>query len=139
MRLFALAAPALLLASCSGAQQPAAGEAGDTATAAAQGQISTIDVADLAARMKAGTIELVDVRTPQEFAAGHIPGAVNMPLGNFDPAALPHVEGKETVLYCHSGNRSGKAASMVAATGENAVHLAGGITAWQGAGEPVDQ
>ncbi|MBD3728959.1 MAG: rhodanese-like domain-containing protein [Sphingomonadales bacterium] len=132
----AVALPLFLLAGCKGGEQPA-GDSGTAAASAAQGRISTLDAATLAGKLKAGEVELVDVRTPEEFAAGHIPGAVNMPLESFDPAALPHVEGKQTVLYCHSGRRSGLAAEAVAATGADAVHLQGGISAWESAGEPV--
>ena len=54
-----------------------------------------------------GTIRLVDVREPNEYADGHIPGAILNPLQSFDPDALPKPEeGKRVVLSCRSGKRS---------------------------------
>ena len=49
---------------------------------------------------------LVDVRTPEEFAEGHVPGAVNIPLGTLAAAKLP---AGELYVYCHSGARSAQA------------------------------
>lgn len=134
-RLALFLAPLALLGGCKDA-----GQAGSTADSAQEASIAVdeIDAAVMAARMAAGEIVLVDVRTPEEFAEGHIEGAVNMPLDQFDPAAVPQAEGKETVIYCRSGRRSEMAAQYLAeATGENAVHLDGGILAWEEAGEPV--
>lgn len=57
---------------------------------------------------------LVDVRTPQEFAAGHIKGAINIPVSEL-PGSLSRLGDKQTplVVYCQSGNRSGKAVSFL--------------------------
>src|SRR6187431_3814271 len=57
---------------------------------------------------------LVDVRTPSEFAAGHIAGALNIPLQQLD-SRLTELQPKDTavVLYCRSGSRSGSAARML--------------------------
>ncbi|MCP5396298.1 MAG: rhodanese-like domain-containing protein [Sphingomonadaceae bacterium] len=101
--------------------------------------VTTIEVADLSAQLDAGSVTLIDVRTPEEFAAGHIAGATNIPLDSFDPAALPREDGKQVVLYCRSGNRSGQAAEKLAAHDGSATHLAGGIVAWEGTGKPVEQ
>jgi len=80
------------------------------------------------------------VRTPEEFAEGHLEGAVNIPLDTFDSAALPDPEGAQRVLYCRSDRRSGIAADRLAeATGRDAVHLEGGILAWEDAGLPVQR
>ena len=108
--------------------------------AASNGKIAVdeIDAAVMAARLAAGEIVLVDVRTPEEFAEGHIEGAVNMPLDSFNPTAVPEEDGKETVLYCRSGRRSELAAEYLAeATGVPTTHLEGGIIAWEEAGERV--
>jgi rhodanese-related sulfurtransferase len=74
---------------------------------------------------------LVDVRQPEEFAAGHIDGAVAMPLDTV-PAAYKNLpKGVKLVVYCRSGHRSAKAVSFLVSHGyENAVSLDGGITAW---------
>ena len=100
--------------------------------------VQTIDAAALAQRIAAGDVRLVDVRTPEEFAQGHLSGAVNMPIEGFDPAVLADADPARVVLYCRSDRRSGIAAEkLAAATGKPAVHLEGGILAWEAADQPV--
>ena len=74
---------------------------------------------------------LVDVRTPGEFAAGHIPGAVNIPLQQLD-SRLGELEPKDTavVVYCRSGHRSGQAARLLKSNGFPAVHDLGPMSRW---------
>jgi rhodanese-related sulfurtransferase len=74
---------------------------------------------------------LVDVRTPEEFAAGHLAGAVNIPvqelaerLGELEPRDQP------VVLYCRSGNRSGHAARLLKNAGYARVHDLGAMSRW---------
>ena len=94
--------------------------------------------AELAAMLKDGAAVLVDVREPDEFAAGHIAGAVNLPLSRFAVDQLPHAEGKTLVLQCAGGKRSGMALDRCAEAGAAVdTHLAGGIGAWKAAGLPV--
>ena len=64
----------------------------------------TVDFDDLEEAVGAGAWTVVDVREPHEFAAGHIPNALNMPLSRFDPQELP--QGKPVVLVCQAGGRS---------------------------------
>ncbi|MGO9006482.1 MAG: rhodanese-like domain-containing protein [Beijerinckiaceae bacterium] len=87
-----------------------------------------------------GSILLVDVREPDEFRAGRIPGSTLNPLQRFDPAALPRVPGKRVVLSCRCGIRTLTALALAQATGRDDVraHFAGGIEAWVRAGEPVE-
>lgn len=101
--------------------------------------VLTIEPRALATRLDAGeAIQLIDVRTRQEFAAGHLPGAVNIPLEEFDPATLPPAERQERILYCQSDRRSGIAAERLAQSqNTTVVHMAGGIAAWKQAGLPV--
>lgn len=95
---------------------------------------------ELAARLAAGKVRLIDVRTQEEVAEGMIPGAEHIPLGSFDPAALGPSDGREVVLYCRSGRRSAIAGEqLAAATGAPAQHLAGGILAWEAAGQPTER
>jgi rhodanese-related sulfurtransferase len=135
-RLAALLAPTLCglaLAACT----PAAA-VGESSSAAAPASVGTIAATDLSALVAQGKARLIDVRTPEEFASGHIPGATNIPLDTFDPAALGSEDGKETILYCRSGRRSGIAAEKLAeAEGSTVRHLDGGILAWSEAGQPV--
>jgi phage shock protein E len=127
----ALAAAILLALGGWGLSRPAG--AGSTPAA-----IEEIAAEALAARMARGEVVLVDVRTPAEFAEGHIAGALSLPLDSFDPATLPRETGRETILYCRSDRRSGLAAqAVVEALGGPVRHLDGGIVAWQAAGLPV--
>ena len=95
---------------------------------------------ELEGLLRDGEALVVDVREPNEFAEGHIPGALNMPLSNFDPSALPHPQGKTLVLNCQGGKRSGMALDKCGVA-QSAVdtHLAGGFGAWQSAGLPVER
>lgn len=114
-----------------------AADAGATETGATY---STLDAAALDALIQSDKVVLVDVRTAEEFADGHLASAIHMPLDQFDPTTLPKVEGKETILYCRSDNRSGKAAkAYVETTGRSIRHLDGGILAWEAAGLPVQK
>lgn len=83
----------------------------------------------------AGTARLIDVRENDEWAAGHAPKAVHVPLGDLDPSA--HTNTGPLVVACRSGGRSSKAATKLAAAGLAVHNLAGGMTAWQNAGQPV--
>ncbi|WP_448580376.1 rhodanese-like domain-containing protein [Thermaurantiacus sp.] len=97
-----------------------------------------IDPLALARMLDTGEALLVDVREPDEFAAGHIAGAINMPLSRFDPASLPERAGRKLILNCAAGGRSGKAlAACDAARAAVDGHLAGGIGAWRAAGLPL--
>lgn len=74
---------------------------------------------------------LVDVRTPGEFATGHIPGAVNIPVQQLDER-LAELEPKDkpVVLYCRSGRRSATAARTLKSAGFAVVHDLGSIGRW---------
>ena len=76
---------------------------------------------------------LLDVRTPQEYREGHIPGSKNLPLQTIDKVDSI-VENKDTVLYvyCHSGARSRQAASLLQYMGYSNVTNIGGIVAYSG-------
>lgn len=83
---------------------------------------------------------LLDVRTPEEFAQGHLKGAtlfdVKSPSFDADVAKLPHKD--RYLLYCRSGHRSGMALEKMKAMGfSNLQHMVGGIGAWTAAGLPT--
>jgi rhodanese-related sulfurtransferase len=86
-----------------------------------------------------GSIALIDVREPHEWAEGHIAGATLNPLSTFDPEALPHDPGKRVVLQCRSGGRTLKALAIAQAAGRDDVraHFSGSMNAWLAAGEDV--
>ena len=97
--------------------------------------VEDLSVEEVKAGMDAGSILLVDVREPDELAAERIPGAVDMPLKSFDPAALPDPAGRRLVFSCRSGNRSITASLLAQEAGlPYAAHMAGGIKAWKEAG-----
>jgi rhodanese-related sulfurtransferase len=84
-----------------------------------------------------GSLALVDVREPHEFAAGHIPGAISNPLSSFDPSALPG--GKRIVFSCAAGVRSVRAIEFAQAAGRDIrEHYKGGFRDWAASGEPVE-
>lgn len=98
-----------------------------------------VTVSELAALLRAGDARVVDVREPEEFSAGHIPGAINMPLSQFRPSQLPDPGDKLIVLNCAAGRRSAMALDKCAAArAEIVTHLAGGFDAWRAAQFPVE-
>lgn len=78
-------------------------------------------------------IKVVDVRSPEEFRMGHVPGAINLPVDNLQAAPrLLADKGAELYLYCASGARSAMAASMLKRMGYTNCHNAGGVGAYEG-------
>lgn len=91
---------------------------------------------------------IVDVREPEEFAQGHIPGALNVPRGTLEGAADPsykhrvptlcEAQARDVVLYCATGGRSAMAAKTLQEMGfSRATSLAGGIEMWAAEGLPL--
>lgn len=72
---------------------------------------------------------LVDVRTPEEYRGGHLPGAVNVPLDGIQGAALP--KEKPIYVYCHSGARSAQACRWLQQEGYSVENL-GGLMGYRG-------
>jgi rhodanese-related sulfurtransferase len=99
----------------------------------------TITPAELNQRLAAEPgLSLLDVRTPAEFAAIHVPQARNVPLNELDPKAHAPANGQSVYLLCQSGRRATTAAEQFAAAGfQNAVIVEGGTEAWEKAGLPV--
>lgn len=95
---------------------------------------------ELDSLVRAGEALVIDVREANEYADGHIPGAINMPLSTFQASQLPHPQGKRLILNCLGGKRSGMALEKCAvAQAEVDTHLAGGFGAWVQAGLPVER
>lgn len=94
-----------------------------------------VDVATASRMIEDSAATLLDVREDDEWAAGHAPGAVHVPLRELDPAA--YSPGRTLVVVCRSGARSSKAAAALADAGLPVHNLAGGMSAWQRAGRPV--
>jgi rhodanese-related sulfurtransferase len=138
-----------LFAGCADAAQPPTAGAptagASTATAPAPASapapaVRKVDVATLKADLDAGKVPLlIDVRTPGEFADGHVPGAKNVPLDELD-ARVAELGGPDREVYviCQSGGRSARASAALAAKGLHPVDVAGGTGAWRAAGFAVE-
>lgn len=109
------------------------------ACTATPSQISEISQTELLAEPSSTLI--LDVRTPGEFAAGHVPGAVNIPHDQL-AERLSEVErfrSAPVVVYCKSGRRAGMAASVLSDAGFSQIHhLTGDMTAWLQQGLPTE-
>jgi phage shock protein E len=109
-----------------------------SSTSSATGQHMT--ASDFSTAMKKPGTIVLDVRTPAEYASGHLPQAQNIDIEAADFATrIAALDKKATyAVYCHSGNRSGVAMEqMAAANFSNVYDLAGGIGAWQSMGGPM--
>jgi len=93
---------------------------------------------ELASRMDAGAVRLLDVRSDEEWNASRIPAAEHRFLGRLPDSLDELDDSKTTAVQCQSGTRSAIAASILQASGFPVINLDGGLTAWQQAGLPVD-
>jgi rhodanese-related sulfurtransferase len=101
-------------------------------------QVHDLTPEDVSKGMAEGRYLLVDVREPNEVAVEAYPGAVVVPLSNFDPKDIPDPDGKQVVFACRSGKRSVTASLAAQAAGlPHDKHLAGGMLAWKAAGLPT--
>lgn len=102
--------------------------------AACNAQAADITQAELMQRIKANQAGLIlDVRTPEEYAEGHIPGAINIPYDHLGlrQAEIAAHKNKDIVLYCRSGRRVGIAAGTLESMGfKKLLHLAGDMGGW---------
>jgi rhodanese-related sulfurtransferase len=94
-----------------------------------------VDVSVAHAVWKAGDTFL-DVRTPDEYAHGHIPGALNVPIDEL-PVRIRSLPPGQLITVCSMGNRSWRAAQLLGLAGREALSLAGGTKAWEAAGFPL--
>ncbi|MGH3457407.1 rhodanese-like domain-containing protein [Aeromicrobium sp.] len=98
--------------------------------------VPTVTVDDVTTTTSAEWVVL-DVREPQEWAGGHIEGALHIPLGDL-PARIDELDPQSrTVVVCHAGGRSSRATVWLYQQGHDVVNLAGGMEAWEGAERPV--
>jgi phage shock protein E len=82
---------------------------------------------------------VLDVRAPEEFVTGHLPGAVNIPYDQVAARLAEVPKDKDVVLYCRSGRRAAMAAEVLAANGYSRLkHLEGDMPAWIAQGRPVE-
>lgn len=135
-------AGALSLAACSSASTDTKeGSMGGTGTGASQtasdgasDAYRAITADEAQSMMEGGGVTVVDVRTPQEYADGHIPGAINIPLdriGSEQPDELSDLDA-ELIVYCRTGVRSKQASDSLVGLGYQHVNDMGGIVDWTG-------
>ena len=135
-------APALaaliLLAACTStpASETPAAEIGGGDTAF----LAMVDPAGAEAILAAGGVEIIDVRTPEEFAEGHLPGArlIDISASDFVSSIEALDRSATYFVYCRSDNRSGQATALMADLGFDSIYeLEGGTVAWLASGRPL--
>lgn len=100
-----------------------------------------VSMADLVAAREAGAV-VVDVREPEEYVGGRVPGAVNVPLGTVPASVgrLARLAGDGPLyLVCKSGGRSAQAADFLAEQGVAARTVDGGTQEWESGGRALDR
>ena len=109
-------------------------------SACGQRNFQDVDVKGFSALTSEPDVTVLDVRTAQEFAEGHIDGAVNIDVKQTDfleKAKAALAKDKRIAVYCRSGRRSADAANRLAAEGYQCINLKGGIEAWKSAGKDI--
>jgi rhodanese-related sulfurtransferase len=99
--------------------------------------VPEVDVDEARRRVEAGAV-LLDVRTPQEWEAGHAPGSVWIPMDEVAARQSEVPADRDVVVICRSGARSARITGVLAAAGRDAWNVAGGLQAWAAAGYPVE-
>ncbi len=127
-----------LVAGCAKAQQ---GDVSKAAPGEDQVVTSDLDAATFKTEIEKGKAVLVDVRTPAEYASGHIAGSVNIDWTASDyEARFATLDPKKPVLlYCHSGGRSEQAKEYLEEKGFAVKHLTTGFMGWKKAGYAVEK
>lgn len=110
------------------------------AACGSSGSVTTVDPQAFLSTAKQQGVVVVDVRTPSEYAAGHVDGAINIDVegGAFDAEIAKLDKNATYAVYCHSGRRSGLATDAMAKAGFTHVYnLQGGIADLQSAGAQI--
>jgi rhodanese-related sulfurtransferase len=97
---------------------------------------ATIDVHELS-RSTDPALRCIDVRSPTEFAAGHIPAAINIPMDEIEGRLADLCPQDHLILVCQSGKRASMTRALLANRSFNLTVLTGGTSAWQQAGLPL--
>jgi rhodanese-related sulfurtransferase len=98
--------------------------------------VPTVTVTEVADELPASTT-LLDVREDDEWAAGHAPDALHIPLGELAARLGDLPEDNALYVICRSGGRSARATAFLNANGWDATNVDGGMGAWQAAGKPM--
>lgn len=113
-----------------------------TACQAQQKNVKLTEPKEFHENVAGNNIQLIDVRTPKEYKAGHLKNAQNIHLydNDFEQRIDKLDKNKPVFVYCKVGGRSAEAVEIMQANGfKNITELKGGIDAWQEAGKPVVQ
>lgn len=102
-------------------------------------ELEAIPAAELLERLRSGTVTLLDVRPSEEFAAGHLPGAINIPLDELERRLRELPAGREVVAYCRGPYcaLSHEAVQLLRREGLKALRFEQGYPEWKAAGMPV--
>jgi rhodanese-related sulfurtransferase len=92
----------------------------------------------VAEMMESGEAQVVDVREPYEYEAGHIAGVVHIELEHLAGRAEEIDKDRPVIFQCRMGRRSALATEAFSASGYDAYNLAGGLQAWEAAGLPLE-
>jgi rhodanese-related sulfurtransferase/DNA-binding transcriptional ArsR family regulator len=105
----------------------------------AKDQMEPVPAAELMQRAKKGLVTVLDVRPPEEFAAGHVPGAINIPIGELQKRLAELPKRKEVVAYCRGPYclMSYDAVHLLRGRGLKARRLQDGLPEWRLAGLPT--
>ncbi|MCG8316707.1 MAG: rhodanese-like domain-containing protein [Pseudomonadales bacterium] len=93
-------------------------------------------------KMQKGNLLVVDVRSAEEFAEGHVPGAINIPHNELEQhmSQLAGYENKALLIYCRSGRRAGVAESELSGKGFTQIyHLKGDMIGWEKNGQKIEK
>jgi len=105
-----------------------------------RGMVPQITPDELAGRLRAGEVNVLDVRGAAEWEAGHLPGVENLFVGHLEDRLDEVPRDKPLVVHCQTGARSSIAASLLRAHGfDNVINLKGGYARWQAEGLPTEK
>jgi rhodanese-related sulfurtransferase len=107
---------------------------------ASKDELEAVPAAELLERARKGLVTVLDVRPPEEFAAGHVPGAINIPIHELEKRMRELPRRREVIAYCRGPYclMSFDAVSLLRKKGIKARRLEAGMPEWRAAGRPVE-
>ena len=132
---------AIVMLAAVGCSKPSTAPEPEPARTSASAPVSNISAGDLLAKIKAGEkLLVVDVRTKDEFAQGHVPGAQLVDLQTIEQGITKYAKDQELYLICRSGNRSAQAYAILQGMGYTKLHnITGGMTEWEKLGGAMER